>query len=402
MNPCVRPEIRISEYDYALPEACIARFPLARRDEARLLTFSGDEIGETVFSALPDLIPPSSLMVFNETKVIPARLLFRRDTGAAIELFCLDPYRPADYEQCFAAGESCVWRCIAGHSKRWKGDILKRSFGAHTLQAECVEKRAGDVLVRFSWDGGAPFAQVLEQCGTTPIPPYLRRDAVPDDRERYQTVYARHRGSVAAPTAGLHFTPATLDAIARKGIKTETLTLHVGAGTFRPVKTATIAEHIMHEEPFTVSRTALQSLLEHMGRTVAVGTTSARTLESLYFLGQQCLRHRTPQRVGQWEAADTVCDASPAEALAALADYMDTHRLERLDAATQLLIAPPYRFKVVGSLLTNFHQPQSTLLLLVAALVGERWREAYRYAVEHQFRFLSYGDCSLLHAGRLR
>ncbi|MDR2361897.1 MAG: S-adenosylmethionine:tRNA ribosyltransferase-isomerase [Prevotellaceae bacterium] len=390
------PEIRIGEYHYELPDERIAKFPLVRRDDARLLTYTGGGVGETVFSALPALLPADSLLVFNETKVIPARLHFRRDTGAAIELFCLDPLQPADYEQCFASDSSCIWKCMAGHSKRWKDDPLKRPFGAHVLQAECIEKHREYLLVRFSWDGGQSFAQVLEQCGTTPIPPYLKRDALPEDALRYQTVYARYNGSVAAPTAGLHFTPATLADIARRGIATATITLHVGAGTFRPVKSDAIAEHVMHEEPFTVTRAALQSLLSHVGRTIAVGTTSARTLESLYFLGQQYLDGKTPQPVSQWEAQTIACTAAPAEALQALCRYMDSRHISVLHAATRLLIAPPYRFKIVRGLLTNFHQPRSTLLLLVAALIGDRWRAVYDYAMQHDFRFLSYGDSSLL------
>ncbi|MDR0668096.1 MAG: S-adenosylmethionine:tRNA ribosyltransferase-isomerase [Prevotellaceae bacterium] len=394
----MRPDISITDYNYELPDERIAKFPFARRDEARLLTFVDGAIDATVFSTLPALLPAHSLLVFNETKVIPARLHFRRDTGAAIELFCLEPFSPADYEQSFAAHSSCIWKCIAGHGKRWKGDRLKRPFGATVLQAERLEKRADDVLVRFSWDGGSPFARVLEQCGVTPIPPYLKRDAVPDDAERYQTVYARHNGSVAAPTAGLHFTQETLEAIARRGVASESITLHVGAGTFRPVKSATIAEHVMHEEPFAVRRQTLQTLLSHTGPTVAVGTTATRTLESLYFLGQQCLHGKTPQPVSQWEACSTPCAAAPAEALQALCDYMDSRHITTLYSATRLLIAPPYRFKIVRGLITNFHQPQSTLLLLVGALIGDRWRDVYDYALRNNFRFLSYGDSSLLWA----
>ncbi|MDR1405920.1 MAG: S-adenosylmethionine:tRNA ribosyltransferase-isomerase [Prevotellaceae bacterium] len=390
------PDIQLSDYTYPLPDERIARFPPAQRDRAKLLTCSAGVIGETVFTALPALLPRNSLLVFNETKVIPARLLFRKDTGAAIELFCLEPLLPAGYETCFSAVAACEWRCIAGNSKRWKGGRLYRPFGRHTLSAELLEKQADSVRVRFSWDGCSPFAQVLEQCGVAPIPPYLKRSAVPEDATRYQTIYARHNGSVAAPTAGLHFTQAVLDDIARRGIASETLTLHVGAGTFRPVKSATIAGHVMHREPFVVSRKALQGILEYLGNIVAVGTTAARTMESLYFLGQQCLRGQSPQTVAQWEPYDTPCTAPPHEALQALLQYMEKNDMENLHASTRLLIAPPYPFRVVRGMVTNFHQPQSTLLLLIGAFIGDAWRSVYRYALEHDFRFLSYGDSSLL------
>ncbi|MDR3133397.1 MAG: S-adenosylmethionine:tRNA ribosyltransferase-isomerase [Prevotellaceae bacterium] len=401
MNNCAKsrmepPDIRIADYNYPLPDERIAKFPLAQRDRAKLLTYSAGNIGHTVFTELPALLPPDSLLVFNETKVIPARLLFRKDTGAVVELFCLEPLSPAGYEACFAATASCEWRCIAGNSKRWKNGKLYLPFGRHALSATLLEKQGDSVRIRFEWDGGAPFAQVLEQCGATPLPPYLKRDAVPEDTLRYQTIYARYKGSVAAPTAGLHFTQAVLDELAQRGIATETLTLHVGAGTFRPVKSATVAAHVMHSEPFTVSRNALHNILKYAGNIIAVGTTSTRTLESLYFLGQQCLLGQPPQAVTQWEACTTPCKAAPQEALQALLQYMENNRLENIHAATQLLIAPPYPFRTVRGMITNFHQPQSTLLLLVSAFIGDDWRNVYAYALQHDFRFLSYGDSSLL------
>ncbi|MDR2801941.1 MAG: S-adenosylmethionine:tRNA ribosyltransferase-isomerase [Prevotellaceae bacterium] len=392
----MKPDIRMSDYNYPLPDERIARFPLEQRDRSKLLTYVDGNIEHTVFAELPALLPPQSLLVFNETKVIPARLLFRKDTGAAVELFCLEPLSPAGYEACFAATSSCEWRCMAGNSKRWKSGRLYFPFGRHALSAALLEKQAGSVRVQFSWDGGDSFAQVLEQCGVTPLPPYLKRDAVPEDTLRYQTIYARYNGSVAAPTAGLHFSPAVLDRLAKCGIASEKLTLHVGAGTFRPVKSATIAEHAMHSEPFDISRRALQNILKHAGNIIAVGTTSTRTLESLYFLGQQCLRGQSPQTVTQWEAYATPCEAAPREALLALLQYMENNQLENLHAATQLLIAPPYLFRTVSGMITNFHQPQSTLLLLVSALIGDDWRKVYDYALQNDFRFLSYGDSSYL------
>jgi S-adenosylmethionine:tRNA ribosyltransferase-isomerase len=395
-NPPAIPDIRIAGYNYPLPDERIAKFPLAQRDGAKLLTCAAGNIGHTVFTELPALLPPQSLLVFNETKVIPARLLFRKDTGATIELFCLEPLSPAGYEACFAAGTTCEWRCLAGHSKRWKNGRLSFPFGKHTLSAELLEKQAGNVRVRFSWDGGASFAQVLECCGITPLPPYLKRDAVPEDTLRYQTIYARYNGSVAAPTAGLHFTQPVFGELAQRGIATETLTLHVGAGTFRPVTSETIAAHVMHSEPFTVSRRALQNIMAHAGNIIAVGTTSTRTLESLYFLGLQCLHRQPPQAVTQWEPYTAACNAPPQEALQALLQYMENNQLENLHAATQLLIAPPYPFRIVRGMITNFHQPQSTLLLLVSAFIGDDWRRVYRYALQNDFRFLSYGDSSYL------
>ncbi|MDR0581978.1 MAG: S-adenosylmethionine:tRNA ribosyltransferase-isomerase [Prevotellaceae bacterium] len=401
MNNCCKPlpeipDIRIADYDYPLPDERIARFPAAQRDRAKLLTYAAGNIGHTVFTELPALLPPHSLLVFNETKVIPARLLFRKDTGAVIEIFCLEPLLPAGYEACFAATESCEWRCLAGHSKRWKSGRLYLSFGEYVLSAEWLEKQTGSVRVRFAWNGNASFAQVLEQCGQTPLPPYLKRDALPEDTVRYQTIYARYNGSVAAPTAGLHFSPAVLGELAQRGIASETLTLHVGAGTFRPVKSETIAAHVMHGEPFTVSRRALQNILAHTGNIIAVGTTATRALESLYFLGVQCLHGQPPEAVAQWEPYRAAYHAAPQEALQALLQYMENNQLENLHAVTRLLIAPPYPFRTVSGMVTNFHQPQSTLLLLVSAFIGEDWRRVYRYALQNDFRFLSYGDSSYL------
>jgi len=389
-------DLKIADFTYDLPDERIARFPLDKRDDAKLLTYTQGVIGEMVFAELPALLPHNALLVFNETKVIPARLLFHKDTGALIELFCVEPLQPAAYEQCFAATETCIWKCVAGNLKRWKQGCLSLPIGGHTLQAELLKKHDDYVEVCFHWDGGQPFAQVLEQCGVTPIPPYLKRDAIAMDTERYQTVYARYRGSVAAPTAGLHFTPEVLAAITERKIKSETVTLHVGVGTFRPVKSETIAGHTMHGEPFTITRATLQTIINHLGNIIAVGTTSTRTLESLYFLGLQCIAGKASTLVTQWEPYTEKTEVPPEQALQALSDYMQAKRLDTLQATTQILIAPPYRFKIVRGLITNFHQPQSTLLLLIAALIGNDWRKVYDYALQHGFRFLSYGDSSLL------
>ena len=392
------PQIKIADYTYALPDERIARFPLAKRDNAKLLVYRGGEIGETVFATLPSLLPQKTLLVFNETKVIPARLLFRKDTGSIIELFCLEPLSPADYEQCFVAAETCDWKCVVGNFKRWKNNIpLKLLFGTHVLQAELLEKQEECVSIRFSWSGGDSFAQVLDKCGATPIPPYLKRNAEESDTTRYQTVYARYRGSVAAPTAGLHFTENVLKEIEKRKIATTNITLHVGAGTFRPVKSETISGHVMHEEPFSVTYETLQTILAHLGNIVAVGTTSTRTLESLYFLGLQCLSGQEPKHVNQWEPYTTTSTMSAEESLGALLNYMKKKNLHSLQATTQVLLAPPYQFKIVGGLVTNFHQPQSTLLLLISAFIGnDNWRKVYDYALCNDFRFLSYGDSSIL------
>ena len=391
------PQIKIADFTYDLPDERIARFPLEQRDSAKLLTYRNGEIGETVFQNLPSLLSPQTLLVFNETKVIPARLLFRKDTGSVIELFCLEPLSPADYEQCFSVTTTCDWKCVAGNIKRWKNNIpLKLLFDTHTLQAELIEKYEGYVTVRFSWDGGDSFAQVLDKCGATPIPPYLKRDAVENDVTRYQTVYARYRGSVAAPTAGLHFTQNVLAEIEERKIAIENVTLHVGAGTFRPVKSETITEHVMHEEPFSITGQALQSIILHLGNIIAVGTTSTRTLESLYFLGLQCISGEEPKYVNQWNPYTAVSTVSAEESLTALLNYMEKKNLRSLQATTQVLLASPYKFKIVSGLITNFHQPQSTLLLLIGALIGDNWRKVYDYALCHDFRFLSYGDSSIL------
>ncbi|MDR3183985.1 MAG: S-adenosylmethionine:tRNA ribosyltransferase-isomerase [Prevotellaceae bacterium] len=393
------PDILIDDYTYALPDERIARYPEAERDRSKLLLYHKGDLSSCRFIELPDLLPDNALLVFNNTRVIPARMLFNKASGAVIEIFCLEPVSPANYEQCFGATGSCVWKCTVGNLKRWKAStVLQKKIDAeNTLTAGIVEKYDGYLHIRFSWTGGLPFTQVLEAGGVIPIPPYLKRDTEAQDALRYQTVYARHKGSVAAPTAGLHFTADMLNRLKQgKKVILSEVTLHVGAGTFRPVKTATIGAHVMHSEPFSVSRQMLVQLIGHTGPVVAVGTTSARTLESLYWLGVQCIDGKSPEQVAQWEPYDSAPVHDPKKALAALLQYLDSRQLDTLQAATQILIAPPYRFRIVNGLITNFHQPQSTLLLLIAAFVGSDWRRIYDYALTHGFRFLSYGDSSLL------
>lgn len=397
------PHIRIEDYDYILPDERIARYPLKRRDESRLLEYRDGEISEHHFYDIPSLLPENALMVFNDTKVVPARLHFCRPTGAHIEIFCLEPVEPAEYSRIFSAVGRCRWKCIVGNVKRWKSDILSLyNPGNDTeiqdigLQAGLVSRTGETSIVEFSWSGGIPFSRVLELCGSVPIPPYLNRETETIDKERYQTLYAHYSGSVAAPTAGLHFTEEVLDAIRRKGIETATVCLHVGAGTFLPVKSSDVAEHTMHREPFAVTRELIGKLRDGGRPVVAVGTTSVRTLESLYFAGVECIEKGHPDETGQWEPYGREYGYTLAESMDALLGYMDAEGIDTYIAGTKIIIVPGYRFRVVDVLVTNFHQPQSTLLLLISAFVGGGWRPVYDYALEHGFRFLSYGDSSLL------
>lgn len=398
--------IRIADYDYPLPDERIAKYPLAERDASKLLHYQGGSISETVFRNLPTLLPQGTLMVFNNTRVIRARLHFRKATGAQIEVFCLEPHTPADYEQSFAARGSASWTCLVGNLKRWHEGTLEQTLnvGGHEvrLTAERLGLSGTGHEVRFRWDDDSlTFAELLDAAGALPIPPYLNRQTEACDLVTYQTVYSRIKGSVAAPTAGLHFTPQVLADIDAAGIGREEVTLHVGAGTFKPVKSETIGGHEMHSEQFAVRRTTVERLLAHGATCTAVGTTSVRTLESLYFLG--CMVKECPGidpsalRVGQWQPYERDYTLSGEASLSALLRYMEAHDLDVLHAPTQIIIVPGYRFRIVSRMLTNFHQPQSTLLLLVSAFVGEnRWRDIYRYALDNGFRFLSYGDSSLL------
>lgn len=396
------PEIRIEDYHYPLPEDRIAKYPLPERDASKLLIYKDGSVSERVFRQLPDELPAGALMVFNDTKVVPARLHFQRQTGAHIEIFCLEPVSPNEYNLAFAMTERCVWKCVIGNAKRWKEDVLALYNPAQDplvramqLEARLLERDGQTGLVEFSWKDASPFSRVLELCGSIPIPPYLNRETEDIDNERYQTLYARIRGSVAAPTAGLHFTDAVLEAIRRKGIGTETVCLHVGAGTFLPVKSSNVAEHPMHREPFVVRRSFIEKLLE--GRPViAVGTTSVRTLESLFYVGVSILETGSPQDVGQWSPYERTYEATTAQALQAILDYMDGQGLDELAVGTRIIIVPGFRFRITDMLVTNFHQPESTLILLVSAFTGGDWRTIYDYALAHGFRFLSYGDSSLL------
>ena len=397
------PQIRIEEFDYNLPDERIAKYPLEKRDASKLLMYREGKVSEYQFSTLPQLLPEDSIMVFNDTKVVPARLHFQRESGAHIEIFCLEPVSPDEYVSMFAVTDSCRWKCIVGNVKRWKNDTLSlynpgnaREISEMDLRADLVERCGETSIVEFKWSNGASFSKVLEVCGSVPIPPYLNRETEDVDLERYQTLYARFRGSVAAPTAGLHFTDSVLESIRKRNICTSTVCLHVGAGTFLPVKSSLVSEHTMHREPFVVTLPLLEKILDKKGKVVAVGTTSVRTLESLYYIGVGCIENGRPSDVDQWDPYSREYSYTLEESIAAIIKYLKDNDKEELRLGTRIIIVPGFRFRVVDVLVTNFHQPQSTLLLLISAFIGEKWKEVYKYALENGFRFLSYGDSSLL------
>lgn len=398
--------LSIDAYDYPLPEDRIAKYPLAERDASKLLVYRDGTIQASQFRNIADFLPEKALLVFNETKVIRARLQFQKETGSHIEVFCLEP--DDDYQIAFSSASPVRWKCLVGNSKRWKEGTLQMALqvGGQTvmLTAMRIERNDQYSEIEFSWTpSNLPFATILEAAGEIPLPPYLNRDAEPDDRERYQTVFARYDGSVAAPTAGLHFTKPLLEQLQSKGFELDEVTLHVGAGTFRPVASETIGGHPMHSETIIVRRSLIQNLIRHLGGPIIpVGTTSTRTLESLYWLGILLAEQGnalSELHVEQWYPYGNHQPIGTKEALQRIIDYLDTHHLTRLEASTSLMIAPGYTMRVITGLITNFHQPKSTLLLLVSALIGDHWREAYRYALDHGFRFLSYGDsCLFLHS----
>ncbi len=398
--------MKIADYDYPLPDHRIAKFPLKERDSSKLLVYCGGELSTDVFRNLGDHLPSNSLMVFNNTRVIQARLHFNKISGALIEVFLLEPFLPADYEQVFQAKGKCSWLCLIGNQKKWKEGTLEATINGNNSPTAIQARREGthgnSQIVEFTWDNSAiSFADILDAMGELPIPPYLNRKTEESDKTTYQTVYSKIKGSVAAPTAGLHFTERVIDDLQQRGIARTELTLHVGAGTFRPVKSEEIADHDMHAEFFVVKRQTLESLLQHLGSIVAVGTTSVRTLESLYYIGSQLLRKKEPNHrlfhVAQWEPYGDNAPTIPAEdAIKAILRHMDDSHLTEICASTQIIIVPGYQFKLVNMLVTNFHQPKSTLLLLVSAFVNGNWKEIYDYALHNNYRFLSYGDSSLL------
>lgn len=405
--------IRISEYNYPLPDERIAKFPLPERDSSKLLVYSHGQVSKDVFTSLPEYLPKGSLMIFNNTKVIQARLHFRKEAtggpksqGALIEIFLLEPAEPSDYQLMFTQTRSCSWYCLVGNLKRWKEDTpqlhstIQIDGKTVTLTAQRGGSHGTSHRIDFSWNGEFSFAQILESVGEIPIPPYLNRDSQESDKTTYQTVYSKIKGSVAAPTAGLHFTERVLKDLDAHGIDREELTLHVGAGTFRPVKSQEISGHDMHTEYIAVRRATIDKLIAHNGQAIAVGTTSVRTLESLYYIGVYLSTHpdatEEDMHVMQWTPYETAPDMSAVQALEQISIYLERHGLDVLKTSTQIIIAPGYRYHIVNKMVTNFHQPQSTLLLLVSAFVDGDWKKIYNYALDNEFRFLSYGDSSLL------
>lgn len=396
--------IDINDFNYPLPDERIAKFPLAERSSSKLLIYDNGNISESHFRNVAEYLPEGAMLVFNNTRVVRARIVMHKASGARIEVFCLEPHNPADYERAFAIKGESEWSCIVGNLKKWKeGEIgidFEYNGEPHTLRAEIVERGTREHIVRFRWSADCSFGQLLETLGRIPIPPYLNRESEDIDNTRYQTVYARFEGSVAAPTAGLHFTPELIAEMREQGFSFEEVTLHVGAGTFLPVKDENAAQHNMHTEHFVITRQTLQNILHNAGRIVAVGTTSVRTMESLAALAWRIKCTGTPnveQVVGQWELYDIPAEFSCKDVAEILLNYMTDNGLEQLKAATQIMITPlGYHFRVVNYIITNFHQPKSTLLLLVSAYVGDNWKRIYDYALANDFRFLSYGDSSLL------
>ena len=416
--------IHIADYNYNLPDERIAKFPLAERDASKLLIYNQGKVSEDVFSSLPKYLPTGALMVFNNTKVIQARLHFRKSPsvsngvevqGALIEVFCLEPALPNDYQLNFSQKGSVQWYCLVGNLKKWKEGKLLRTIEMPngeqvTLACERMGLHGTSHIIEFSWNGNYTWAELLDAVGELPIPPYLNRETQESDKTTYQTVYSKVKGSVAAPTAGLHFTERVLQALDEAGIDREELTLHVGAGTFKPVKSEEIGGHDMHTEHIAVRRQTIEKLIAHGGEAIAVGTTSVRTLESLYYMGILAMQGKEDLHVPQWMPYEekTTADGqqsteiaqrvgwSTVNCLQALLAYMDQHHLDVLHSSTQIIIAPGYEYHIVRRMVTNFHQPQSTLLLLVSAFLKGDWRKVYDYALSHDFRFLSYGDSSLL------
>jgi len=398
-------DIRISDYTYELPNERIARYPAEQRDLSKLLVFDGTRIMDDTFRNITSHIPAGSLVISNNSRVIPARLFFRKETGALIEVFCIEPVKPVDYQESFSSRGSCTWKCIVGNLKKWKDGVLCIDFVLNkktiSFLAEIEQRGINEQIIRFSWnDDALSFATVIESLGKLPIPPYLERDTEESDLLHYQTVYSKMKGSVAAPTAGLHFTNEVIESIRDKSCVFDELTLHVGAGTFKPVKSETLGGHDMHREHFSVTRNTIEQILSHLGNIVAVGTTSTRALESLYLIGaglDNCHKNDIVSlNVGQWQAYESRHEILSQKAFENVLNYMNLNGLSSIQCSTSIIIVPGYRFRVVSRLVTNFHQPQSTLMLLVAAFVGERWKDIYQHALENGYRFLSYGDSSCL------
>lgn len=396
-------QLNISDFTYQLPDEKIAKYPLAERDSSKLLIYRNNQISESVFKNIPQYFSQGDLVVFNNTRVIPARIKFMKASGAHIEIFCLEPFDPCDYVLAFQA-KACTWKCLVGNLKKWKTGLLEKKIMVEGKTMTLVAEKIADFKtcqhIQFTWnDPTVNFEKIIEISGITPIPPYLNRASEELDKIRYQTIYSQVKGSVAAPTAGLHFTDKLLSEIHNNGVTTSTLTLHVGAGTFKPIQSEDISAHEMHTEFFSVSKTLLNQLLANEGRIIAVGTTTLRSLESIYWLGVKLIAGKIEENkcmIKQWEPYELPQNISFPDAILALLDYLEQQPFENLYAYTQILIVPGYKIRSIKALVTNFHQPNSTLLLLVASIVGDQWKQIYTYALDHNFRFLSYGDSSLL------
>ncbi len=393
--------IKAAEFNYSLPDEKIAKYPLEKRDQSKVLIWKNRNISETVFNDVDTHLPANSMLVFNNTKVIRARLKFNKSTGANIEIFCLEPVAPTDHALAFQQTQQVDWKCMVGNAKKWKEGILKKNIiiqnKTTVLQAQQLQKENGDFIIRFFWDNNFTFSEILEHSGIIPIPPYLNRETETSDLTRYQTVLAKIKGSVAAPTAGLHFTQTTFDKLKVKNISVSELTLHVGAGTFQPVKSEFISEHKMHEEAVVVSKQFIKHLIQHQHKVIAVGTTSIRSLESLYWLGCT-INSQNPEavlEVPQWAPYNSDFKINSKDSLQNILSFMEKHNFEELHFATKIIIVPGYKFRIIDGMFTNFHQPQSTLLLLISAFLGDDWKTVYDYALANNFRFLSYGDSNL-------
>lgn len=393
-------DINIQDFNYNLPDDKIAKYPLKNREDSKLLIYNKGKIEEQSFNNITGLISKNDFLVYNNTKVIQARLKFKKETGANIEVFCLEPYSPADYSLNFQAKKSCKWKCIVGNLKKWKqGKISSKINNTDTIFAEKIETIDATHIIEFTWNNNTlTFAEILEQSGQTPIPPYLKRDSEKSDTNRYQTVYSKHKGSVAAPTAGLHFTNSIIETLKQKGTNIGNITLHVGAGTFKPVQSNSVSEHEMHSEHFLVTKNLIENLIKNIGNIIAVGTTTVRTLESLYYIGLklETKPNNLNFHIKQWEVYDLLNKIDVKKALQNILNYMNENELNKIEASTQIIIVPGYKFHIVNKLITNFHQPKSTLLLLISAFIGDDWKLNYEYALKNNFRFLSYGDSSML------
>lgn len=396
--------IAIEDFDYCLPEENIAKFSLADRDKAKLLCLSENgEITDIVFSELSNLLNQNTLLILNNTKVVYARLFFQKESGSTIEIFCLEPIKPCDMQLAFSATECCKWKCLIGNNRKWKEEYISRTStignNSITLTARRIKPEDNAWIVEFRWDKGRSFAEVLQNMGVVPLPPYLKREAKEQDKTDYQTIYANPEGSVAAPTAGLHFSDKTFEDLKNKGIKYDFVTLHVGAGTFKPVTTKTIGEHIMHTEKVCIDKKVIEDLLsDYKRQTICVGTTSVRTMESLYWHGVKLISERGRYQdmdIKQWEPYEQPTDIPAKEALQAVLHSLEEENLDTLYGQTQIIIAPTYKYRLTDGMITNFHQPKSTLLLLVSAMIGDEWKKVYKFALTHNYRFLSFGDACL-------